>query len=49
MFNPLAGQIDAATFFFSKEAALPSSAMTRRWAPQTRYTLRRKSVSAMRI
>ena len=33
---------------FSKGAVLPAGAMTERWAPQTRYTLRRNTASIMR-
>ena len=32
----------------SKEAVLHTGAMTRRWAPQTRYTLRRSTASIMK-
>ena len=32
----------------SKGVVLPAGAMTRRWAPQTRYTLRRNTASTMK-
>ena len=32
----------------SKGAVLPTGAVTRRWAPQTRYTLQRNTVSKLK-
>ena len=33
---------------FSFKAVLPAGAMTRRWAPQTRYTLQRNTASIIK-